>query len=1164
MLKKYMKVITFIILMFLLSISIESNASSKEVQVVEDGTYEIVSAINSNIAFDITDGSKEDGAIIQLWENLEAEQQKFIIQYVDNGYYTIQSKHSGKYLTVGKSNPNWEEKIIQQGKKSDDSQKWRFKKQNDGTYSIISKLGDLYIDVPDWNCNNGVKLQLWGNNDTATAQRFILIKEEQGTNNVEEGTYTITSKINENIAFDITDGSKNDGAIIQLWENLGAEQQKFIIEYVDNGYYTIKSKYTGKYLTVGKDNPGLGEKIKQQGKTNDDTQKWRFKKQTDGSYSIIAKCGNLNIDVPDWNCANGVKLQLWGNNDTATAQRFTLIKEIPGTKNVEEGTYTISSQINSNISFDITDGSKNDGATIQLWENLEAAQQKFVLEYIDNGYYTIKSKYSGKYLTVESTYPSWGEKITQQGKRNDDTQKWKFEKQEDGSYNIISKCRNLNIDVPDWNYNNGIKLQLWGRNEGATAQKFLLIKETERKGKKTVSDGNYRILSKLNTNASFDIDRGSKKDGAKAQIWYDVNALQQKFKIEYCENGYYKIISRNSNKVLALETDNTRYGVGIIQETFKNKDTQLWIIDKVEPGVYKFISKIGNLALSIESGQDGTRLTLGNPKNSLNNSFILIDEQPEIKADTSIKDGIYNITLSNGKVIDVNGASFEDGGNIQIWGRGPVQQQKFRITKVHNQNYYNITAIHSAKNMQVQGIDVTIGTNVNQGNINMQDNQGWYFINDKDGYYNIVSKYNSLYLRTENINQDASNIYLGYNDNQNNVKFKLNPVNIIENDRYEIETKISADRVLDIDRGSYDNGANVQIWEPMNKNQERFTFQSIASDEVIIKNVNSGKVLTVEENGNVAQYDYTAKNNQHWQVIERGENYYSFKSKENGKCLDIDNANTANGTNVKVWEDNGNNAQKFRLVSGYRKFFEQGTYGTSGKRQANQGGHDLVYYKIGQGSKHLFTAFSIHGFEDSYYRDGQELTYIANEFKDYLYNNMSENLVNEWTIYIFPSLNPDGEYDGWTNNGPGRTTLYSYAPNNKGIDMNRGWSVGFQRQTGDRNYNGTEPFQAPETAQLRDFILNNQGSKNIVIDTHGWLNETIGDNGIGSYYRNEFGISNHIGSYGKGYFINWARSIPNTRSMLLELPEVNSHNEVINRNYPTKFINATLKLLQEN
>ncbi len=389
-------------------------------------------------------------------------------------------------------------------------------------------------------------------------------------------------------------------------------------------------------------------------------------------------------------------------------------------------------------------------------------------------------------------------------------------------------------------------------------------------------------------------------------------------------------------------------------------------------------------------------------------------------------------------------------------------------------------------------------------------------------------------------------------------------MNIIENERYEIETKISDNRVLDVDKGSYNNGANVQIWEPMNKNQERFIFEPITNDEVIIKNVNSGKVLTVEDNGNVVQFDYKNKKNQQWKVIERGENYYSFKSKENGKCLDIDNASTANGTNVKVWADNGNDVQKFKLVSGYRKFFKQGTYGTSGKRQVNQGGHDLVYYKIGQGSKHLFAAFSIHGFEDSYYRDGQELIYIANEFKNYLNNNMSENLVNEWTIYIFPSLNPDGAYDGWTNNGPGRTTLYSYAPNNKGIDMNRAWSVGFQRQNGDRNYTGTEPFQAPETSQLRDFILNNQGSKNILIDTHGWLNETIGDKKIGSYYRNQFGISNHIGSYGKGYFINWARSIPNTRSMLLELPEVHSHDEVINRNYPTKIINATLRMLQEN
>ena len=1014
MLKKYMKVITFIILMFLLSISIESNASSKEVQVVEDGTYEIVSAINSNIAFDITDGSNEDGTQIQLWQNVHAKQQQFIIKNTSDGYFTIQSKQSGKYLTIGENNPNWGVKIIQKQLLNDDSQKWKFKKQNDGTYNIISKIGNLNIDIPDWNCSNGVKLQLWGNNETATAQKFILIKQEIGTKNVEEGTYTISSAINSKIAFDIERGYNKDGTLIQLWENVGATQQKFILEYVEEGYYRIKSKLTGKYLTIENKNPGWGTKIVQKGKIDDETQQWMFKKQGNGIYNIISKVGNLNIDIPDWNCSNGVKLQLWGNN------------------------------------------------------------------------------------------------------------------------------------------------------EEATAQQFILTREVEEKAEKTIEDGIYRILSKLNTNQSFDIDCGSQNDGAKAQLWTDVNALQQKFEIKHYKDGYYKIISRNSNKVLSVESDNIRYGTPIVQKEDANLDSQLWIIKETEAGVYTFISKSGNLALCAENENDGAKLVLGDKKTSLNNTFILINEEPEKYAVTGIEDGYYNIKLTSNKVVDVNAASQEENANIQIWDRGAVQQQKFHIERIPNQKYYKISAIHSAKAIQVQNSSIYIGANVSQGTYKNSANQHWYFIDCGNGYFNIVSKENSLYMNTINVNQNASNIQVGYNNESNNNKFKLEKVNVVEAGPFEIESKLSSNRVLDIDRGSYDNGANVQIWQPQNANQERFIFEPVTNDAFKIKNVNSGKVLTVEANGNVAQYDYTSQDNQHWQVIERGDNYYSFKSKKNGNCLDIDNASTANGTNVKVWADNGNDAQKFKLVSGYRRFFEQGTYGTSGKRQANQGGHDLVYYKIGQGSKHLFTAFSIHGFEDSYYRDGQELTYIANEFKDYLKNNMPENLVNEWTIYILPSLNPDGEYDGWTNNGPGRTTLYSYAPNNKGIDMNRGWSIGFQRQTGDRNYNGTEPFQAPETAQLRDFILNNQGSKNIVIDTHGWLNETIGDNGIGSYYRNEFGISNHIGSYGKGYFINWARSIPNTRSMLLELPEVNNHNEVINRNYPTKFINATLKLLQEN
>ena len=228
------------------------------------------------------------------------------------------------------------------------------------------------------------------------------------------------------------------------------------------------------------------------------------------------------------------------------------------------------------------------------------------------------------------------------------------------------------------------------------------------------------------------------------------------------------------------------------------------------------------------------------------------------------------------------------------------------------------------------------------------------------------------------------------------------------------------------------------------------------------------------------------------------------------------------------------------------------------------GGSYLNYYKVGKGTKKLFLNFSIHGFEDSYKFDGTELTYIADEFYNYLKSNMSEDLVNKWTVYIIPTSNPDGQHNGWTNNGPGRTTLYSWAPGNKGIDMNRCFPVGYNQMSGDRNYNGTQPLQAFEAENLKNFVLSHTGTKNIVIDIHGWLNETIGNNDIGRYYREQYGITKHINTYGNGYFIQWARTIANTKSMLLELPEVKNHAQILQKKYVDKFINATMKLLKEN
>ena len=126
------------------------------------------------------------------------------------------------------------------------------------------------------------------------------------------------------------------------------------------------------------------------------------------------------------------------------------------------------------------------------------------------------------------------------------------------------------------------------------------------------------------------------------------------------------------------------------------------------------------------------------------------------------------------------------------------------------------------------------------------------------------------------------------------------------------------------------------------------------------------------------------------------------------------------GVAPKFKGDTQNNVIKFQKIN-----YEIGTYGISGlKSIGDSRGQDLKYYKIGKGPNVMFAVFSVHGFEDQWNYDGQELTYIAEEFKNRLVQAQDMNVENKWTIYILPSVNPDGAYYGWSNNGPGRLTLH--------------------------------------------------------------------------------------------------------------------------------------------
>lgn len=243
------------------------------------------------------------------------------------------------------------------------------------------------------------------------------------------------------------------------------------------------------------------------------------------------------------------------------------------------------------------------------------------------------------------------------------------------------------------------------------------------------------------------------------------------------------------------------------------------------------------------------------------------------------------------------------------------------------------------------------------------------------------------------------------------------------------------------------------------------------------------------------------------------------------------------------------------------------TYGYSGASiNGVLGGSELKCYKYGEGPNVLFATFCVHGYEDSWDRDGEVLVNIANKFYDRLISDQDYSLANKWTVYLFAEVNPDGRRLGTTKDGPGRTTLYSEAE--QGIDINRSWQTGndYQRYTSKRNYNGTAGFQAYEAKYLRDFMLTHKATngQNVVIDLHGWENQLIGDEAICEYYKKQYPSCRTLayGKYGLQYIISWARLNIGAKVALVELPVANNMTEVNNMKLPEKYIEATLNFMR--
>lgn len=200
--------------------------------------------------------------------------------------------------------------------------------------------------------------------------------------------------------------------------------------------------------------------------------------------------------------------------------------------------------------------------------------------------------------------------------------------------------------------------------------------------------------------------------------------------------------------------------------------------------------------------------------------------------------------------------------------------------------------------------------------------------------------------------------------------------------------------------------------------------------------------------------------------------------------------------------------------------YESFIYGTSEQNRM------LICHRIGnpEASTSILMVFGIHGFEDSFKRDGRVLGEIANQMIEHYRSDPA--LLGDAVLYIVPCANPDGVEAGKSQDGFGRC-------NANGIDINRDFPVGWKKMTSSRYKTGNEPFTSAEAKALRYLV--ETLSPTFGADVHGWINRVYGDPAMAQPFMDAFGFRYY--EYKSGGMLSQWMAETSEAAVLIELPD---------------------------
>lgn len=143
----------------------------------------------------------------------------------------------------------------------------------------------------------------------------------------------------------------------------------------------------------------------------------------DGQYVLVNRKSKMVIEVPYGSTGTGSNL--WQRKYNGYDYQHWNVKPVDSRVGGDFSYFTFTAS-HSGKSFDLLNYSLSNGAGVVVWDDIKSGNQQWYLDYIEDGWFYIRSRHSAKCLEVMNGLTIEGAKIQQYDVDGDPNQHWRF------------------------------------------------------------------------------------------------------------------------------------------------------------------------------------------------------------------------------------------------------------------------------------------------------------------------------------------------------------------------------------------------------------------------------------------------------------------------------------------------------------------------------------------------------------------------------------------------------------------------------------------------------------------------------------------------------------------------------------------------------------------